>query len=470
MSCSPSRTRYDRYGGGGSRRRRSPLPPVSRRRSRSRRRSPRRSRNRRERSRDIRRSRSRSRSHSKRSSLSYSPVRRNPDRYSDVFNARKSRDIKSNEATKKSKSKTRSISQNRKPQVITPRVSLRSSSEDEANVDDDEPKLEDEERMKEINTLKRLQSGLAAKARETLGKKVISPIKIKIEAREDDNILDIALPAEPPKTITIDQTVALEQLGSKSPVQLNRLRSVESSRSPSPALPLTREEASVPLLNTDPQPSVSPILIVRDIIKIDTTEPLSPINAIKTIRSSPKSINPCKTNSINKNEFSRSPSQASSDDRTIFRLMEQARTRHLSSSREARSRSHSSSKEIYSPKPSSIPKSASPVTSMPSRGSRSSSKSKNSVSRSDSRSKIIYSRSPKKTRSRSRTRSASKRSRSRSSSIKSRTRSRSASRTSKDKEKVSRSRSSSRSSRRYFLFIYFNFFAPDKFSCNFIVI
>ena len=110
--------------------------------------------------------------------MSYSPVRKNPERYRHILEENKKRDQKKNHDNKR---KSRSNSKTRKLRTITPRVRLRSSSEDETDIADDEPKAEDEEKIKELHTLKRLQSGLAAKARETLGKKVISPTKIKIE-------------------------------------------------------------------------------------------------------------------------------------------------------------------------------------------------------------------------------------------------------------------------------------------------
>ncbi|EFN88337.1 hypothetical protein EAI_02470 [Harpegnathos saltator] len=256
-SRSRSRSRYDRYV--SSRRRLSPSSSSRRRRSQSRGRS---------RS-PARRGQRRARS---RSTLSYSPVRKNPERYKDILEEQKRRDRKTRKRTS-GRAKSRSTSRNRRgAQVVAPRVSLRSSSEDEADLADDESKQqqqEDEERMMELNTLKRLQSGLAAKARETLEKKsVIAPAKIKIERREDNsNVLDIALPNEPPKSSMVAASSSLmstpsardrsqsrdHQVTSIMP-SLQTVRSPVSSRSPSPALPLTREEAAIKIRS----PSESP--------------------------------------------------------------------------------------------------------------------------------------------------------------------------------------------------------------------
>lgn len=98
---------------------------------------------------------------------------------------------------------------------------------------DDDLKIEDEEKQLELTTLKRLQSGLAAKARECLGKKVISPIKMRIEKREE--VVEL-----------VNEVVQLPKEKSPSPPALQippPIQSPVSSRSPSPALPLTREEA-----------------------------------------------------------------------------------------------------------------------------------------------------------------------------------------------------------------------------------
>lgn len=112
-----------------------------------------------------------------------------------------------------------------------------------------------------MHTLKRLQSGLAAKARETLGKKVISPTKIKIEKKED-NILDIALPNEPPKIVQNTIGPIQEKSKSKSPIShLPTIQSPVSSRSPSPALPLTREEAAIKIRSPSESPPPLPPVI-----------------------------------------------------------------------------------------------------------------------------------------------------------------------------------------------------------------
>ncbi|KMQ96045.1 serine arginine repetitive matrix protein 2 [Lasius niger] len=249
VSRSRSRSRYDRY---GSSRRRPASPPTRRREADSRRRS--RSARRQQR----RRSRSRS-------TLSYSPVRKNPERYRDILEDRKQRQDQKRKT--KSNKKSRSTSRSRRTQqiAVAPRVSLRSSSEDEVDlVDDEQPgkqqqqqqQEEDEERSRimELNTLKRLQSGLAAKARETLEKKVITPVKIKIERRED-SVLDIALPNEPPKTIAPIRDRSEEPVQQALPI----IQSPVSSRSPSPALPLTREEAAIKIRSPSESPPPLPL-------------------------------------------------------------------------------------------------------------------------------------------------------------------------------------------------------------------
>ncbi|KAG7188158.1 hypothetical protein KM043_013376 [Ampulex compressa] len=208
---SRSRSRFERY-------------ESSRRRSRSGRRS----------------SRRRSKS-SRRSTLSYSPVRKNPERYREILEEKRKKEGRQNQ---EGRGKERSKSNTRRSQVVAPRVSLRSSSEEETELCEEEPKQEDEERIKELNTLKRLQSGLAAKARETIGKKVISPVKVKMETN-----LDITLPKEPAKI----------EKKSSSFEALCDVRSEISSRSPSPALPLTREEAEMKIRS----PTESPPIVQR---------------------------------------------------------------------------------------------------------------------------------------------------------------------------------------------------------------
>ncbi|KAK0160432.1 hypothetical protein PV328_007842 [Microctonus aethiopoides] len=446
VSRSRSRSRCNRYRG-GSRRRHSPL---RRNRSCSRKRSPKRSRNYSARSRNRRNSRSRTRSRSRRSSLSYSPVRRNPDRYKDLLDDKKQ--YRKSEVTKL---KSRSVSRGKKTPIIPPRVSLRSSSEEETEILDDYPKQqEDEVRQNEINTLKRLQSGLAAKARETLGKKIICPIIMKTE-KKDECILDIALPVELPKTTIInDQSMKLqEKPESKSPIDLNPLKSVESSRSPSPALPLTREEAMYPS-------SIKPAKIVVSPIETATSEErtiklrspmesppffLNELNNSSSRSPSPTAIR--KKNPINKNTFyprsaSRSYSRSVSQETTELRL-----SRNQDSSKDKTSGFRSQDKKSESPmllsrSPSRTKES---LRSRNSRSSKSSSQSKCSISRSRSRSKRPNSCSPNKLRSRSSTRSVSQ---SHSPSKKSYTHSRSVSRTSRDNQKRSPSRSSSNSSRR----------------------
>ncbi|KAK2588868.1 hypothetical protein KPH14_001734 [Odynerus spinipes] len=286
ISRSRSRSRYDRY---VPRRR---LSPVHRRRrsdSRKRSRSPRRPKERRDKSQDRRKSRSRSKSRSRRSSLSYSPVRKNPERYKDILDDKKKKDPKKERDTRQ---KSRSISKSRKIQTIAPRVSLRSSSEDEGEIADDEPKQEDEEKIKELNTLKRLQSGLAAKARETLGKKVISPVKVKLEKKEE-SVFDIALPVEPPKAAEDVINPSCKEK-SNSPVRLLPVQSPVSSRSPSPALPLTREEAAIKIRSPSESPPPLP-----QATSLDKTSPKSPtMSVVKQFPSSGPSSNSKKSSPI----------------------------------------------------------------------------------------------------------------------------------------------------------------------------
>lgn len=211
-------------------------------------------------------------------------MRKNPERYRDILEDRKQlRDQK--KKARGDKAKSRSTSRSRRTQQVTvaPRVSLRSSSEDEADLADDEPdkqqqqQQEDEERrIIELNTLKRLQSGLAAKAREALEKKASSPSKIKIDRREESSVLDIALPSEPPKN-TAQNTVMLprDRSESREPIIMQALPAVQSpvsSRSPSPALPLTREEAAIKIRSPSESPP-PPSIPQQSFDRIDSASP-----------------------------------------------------------------------------------------------------------------------------------------------------------------------------------------------------
>lgn len=121
-------------------------------------------RDRRDRRGERRKSRSRSRS-----SLSYSPLRRHPECYRDILLEEGSRQREGEGA----------VDGRKAARLIAPRVSLRESSEEENEVVyEDEARDEEEERLRELDALRRLQSGLAAKARESLSRKANSPVKV----------------------------------------------------------------------------------------------------------------------------------------------------------------------------------------------------------------------------------------------------------------------------------------------------
>jgi hypothetical protein len=98
-------------------------------------------------------------------SLSYSPARRNPERYKEILDAK----TKSNEKAKKQVT------------AAGPVVKLHSTSSDRESSDNEESSSKvddfmsiDKNQDKELNRLKALKSELAAKAKESLEKKIIS--------------------------------------------------------------------------------------------------------------------------------------------------------------------------------------------------------------------------------------------------------------------------------------------------------
>lgn len=100
-------------------------------------------------------------------SLSYSPARRNPERYRDILDKNGK-----NRSRSRSKSSKPTSSKKLKPVVkLIPRGSDKDSSDNEP-ADFQIDRIQESE--KELNVLKALKSGLAAKAKETLEKKIIS--------------------------------------------------------------------------------------------------------------------------------------------------------------------------------------------------------------------------------------------------------------------------------------------------------
>jgi serine/arginine repetitive matrix protein 2 len=107
-------------------------------------------------------------------SLSYSPARRNPERYKEILD-----------------SKTKSNERSKKPQQSGPVVKLQSnSSEDESSDAEGNAKVEeflsiDKSQDKELNRLKALKSELAAKAKVSLEKKITSEAALAQDAKSN---------------------------------------------------------------------------------------------------------------------------------------------------------------------------------------------------------------------------------------------------------------------------------------------
>lgn len=115
----------------------------------------------------------RQRSRSNSSTLSYSPARKNPERYKEILELKSRKRSPSVDRSRKSRrSRSRSDGDRRK---IQPVVRLHDSGEDsdsDRRVDDNTNNQNDErERQRELTMLKALKSDLAAKAKETIEKK-----------------------------------------------------------------------------------------------------------------------------------------------------------------------------------------------------------------------------------------------------------------------------------------------------------
>lgn len=143
----------------------------------------------------------------------------------------------------------------KKHKANIPCVKLRSFSEDKSYTSENEQKKEDDEHQLELNTLKNLQSGLAAKARKSLSKKLTEEVNAITKHNENlENRINFLI--------------------EKSPLYISSITEEPKiiSRTPSPALPILKDNA---VFNQEINEKIHQVSLIR---KINLLEELPELN------------------------------------------------------------------------------------------------------------------------------------------------------------------------------------------------